>query len=341
MTEQQTHLGTTANGYVLNRTASDRTNTKPESRVHKRRPRKPVSCVPCRDSKLKCDRQYPCASCKRRRCVESCFYYSRNQNNTQNTPVETTDRSASTWLPIQQYSRLEASIGSSTQNLSELLPEPVQADTTTPSQHDTHTQWDALLQRPIGQICQSEMSPNDPLEHTGNFCFPFSFGHAVSKQDILAILPPAHCCDYLVTEYFTRLSPLFHILHGPTFQKQYNEFRQDASAADLSWIALLFAICSATMSSLESDDSVLADIWPDSAGPHDISAVAYRFRTATMICLSQDQFLIRHNLSTLEALLLLIYAISNHEGAERAWTLLGQWLQMSSTDSEYWNFPEM
>lgn len=120
-----------------------------------------------------------------------------------------------------------------------------------------------------------------------------------------------------------RLSPLFHILHGPTFQKQYNAFRRDPARADLSWIALLFAICSATMNTLESDDHMLVDVWRDLAGTPDIPSANYRFRTAAMICLSHDQFMIRHNLSTLEALLLLIYTISNHEGAEHAWTLLG------------------
>ncbi|PYH98629.1 hypothetical protein BO71DRAFT_370650 [Aspergillus ellipticus CBS 707.79] len=49
-------------------------------------------------------------------------------------------------------------------------------------------------------------------------------GPNVSKGELVAILPPDHCCEYLITQYFTRLSPLFHILHGPTFQKQYNAF---------------------------------------------------------------------------------------------------------------------
>ncbi|KAJ9395195.1 hypothetical protein DTO282F9_7853 [Paecilomyces variotii] len=74
---------------------------------------------------------------------------------------------------------------------------------------------------------------------------------------------------------------------------------------------------------MENDNCMLTELWPDNSRPHDISEMAYRFRTAAMTCLSQDQFMIRHNLSTLEAILILIYTISNHEGAERSWTLLG------------------
>jgi hypothetical protein len=44
--------------------------------------------------------------------------------------------------------------------------------------------------------------------------------------------------------------------------------------------------------------------------------------------LSQDDFLIRHDLTTLEALLVLIYAISHNEGVERGWVLLGSALNI-------------
>jgi hypothetical protein len=170
---------------------------------------------------------------------------------------------------------------------------------------------------------QPEINKEDPFTFPGNFCFPFPFGPNISQKELLAILPPTNCCDYLITEYFMRLSPLFHILHGPTFQKQYNAFRNCPSKADLSWLALLFAVCSATINTLEPADGIHGEILNCISGPHNVKKLAYHYRTAAMICLSQDHFLIRHSLSTLEALLLLIYTVSNNEGAERAWTLLG------------------
>ncbi|GKZ39553.1 hypothetical protein AbraIFM66950_000561 [Aspergillus brasiliensis] len=256
-------------------------------------------------------------------------------NNAQDSAVETAKPDAA---DIADFSAVRSSavddvLDSAIRNLRAPCPTPIHADipASTPQDHldSTHTQWDALLQRPMSHMGNSEATLNDTFTYPGTFCFPFPFGPSMSKQDILSLLPPEHCCDCLVTEYFLRLSPLFHILHGPTFQKQYNAFRRDPTRADLSWIALLFAICSATMNTLEGNDSILVDIWRDISGVPDIPSATYRFRTAAMICLSQDQFLIRHSLNTLEALLLLIYTISNHEGAERAWTLLGLTLNIA------------
>lgn len=304
-------------------------DSKPKRPLHKRRPRKPVNCGPCRLSKLKCDRQHPCASCRRRGCIEACTYR-RDQVNFPaglGLNAQTTSSIAS---PVQQQTPPS---NPREQDLSSLLSDLTQSNSDLAQDHrnDTHGQWDALLQRPMDKAGHSAASPNGPFSPPGTLCFPFSLGPTVSRNEILAILPPPHCCDYLVTEYFARLSPLFHILHGPTFQKQYNTFRQNSSQADISWLALLFAICSATMNTMESDDATLAELWLDTSRPLDTSNIAYRFRTAAMVCLSQDQFMIRHSLSTLETLLLLIYTISNHEGAERSWTLLGKTWHLGTT----------
>jgi hypothetical protein len=297
------------------------------ARTHNRRPRQPINCAPCRQSKLKCDRQQPCASCSRRNCIDSCTYRSTQRNTRRNPPESTDHDGIARSSPSRQGSAPTITSDPSPQNLQPFIPNLLQPSLTSDvqqHQNDTHTQWDALLQRPIDQMGQSEMNTDDPFTHPGNFCFPFPFGPKVSQQELLAILPPKNCCDYLITEYFMRLSPLFHILHGPTFQKQYNAFRNNPSQVNLSWLALLFAICSATINTMEPDGGVHGEILNTIPGPHNVGILAYRYRTAAMICLSQDHFLIRHNISTLEALLLLIYTISNNEGAERAWTLLGE-----------------
>lgn len=303
------------------------------ARRHKRRPRQPISCAPCRHSKLKCDRQQPCASCRRRSCIDTCTYRGTQRNTLRNTPNSTVNDAVPRSFPAKQGSLQTLLPDSSTQSLQESIPSLVQPSTTPEEQQQqdtTHLQWDALLQRPIDQMGQSELSPDDPFTHSGSFCFPFPLGPNISQEELLALLPPPHCCEYLVTEYFMRLSPLFHILHGPTFQKQYNTFRNSPSQVDLSWLALLFAVCSATMNTMEPDNGMLGEILDSIPGPHNVSTLAYHYRTAAMICLSQDHFLIRHSLSTLESLLLLIYTISNNEGAERAWTLLGKQLSSPS-----------
>lgn len=47
-----------------------------------------------------------------------------------------------------------------------------------------------------------------------------------------------------------------------------------------------------------------------------------------MVCLSQDQFFIRHKLSTLEAFLMVIYNLSHNESVDQGWALLGMALNI-------------
>lgn len=315
-------------------------NTRARTRIINRRPRKPISCHPCRQSKLKCDRQQPCASCNRRECIESCVYEGPRKNEAD------AERLASSETVRRPGSRDSQGLASPESLSSAPGPNrfhrtPIQTTSSLSHDHDyqeySHAHWDALLQRPIDQMRQQSSPQHDPFSLPGNLCFPFSLGPPVSKSEILAMLPSSHACEYLITQYFMRLSPLFHILHGPTFQKQYDTFKQDPSGADLSWMALLFLICSATLKSMEKDEAALVDIQPTVSDSHDISSISYKLRAAALLCLSQDQFLIRHNLSTLEALLVLIYTISNIEGVEHAWTLLGECLLMEFTAQMYDN----
>lgn len=56
------------------------------------------------------------------------------------------------------------------------------------------------------------------------------------------MLPERSVCDRLIMRYFMSNSPSQHIVHRPTFNKDYNEFWKDPSNAPMHWIALLFMI---------------------------------------------------------------------------------------------------
>jgi hypothetical protein len=187
----------------------------------------------------------------------------------------------------------------------------------------TSSQWDALLERPVEPM--GESISHGTLSQF-NTQFPFQMGPTQSMGELFAALPPSHCCDYLITQYFVRLSPIFHVLHGPTFQNQYQDFLQNPQDTDLAWLALLFAMCSVAVHTLEDDDSVLAEIRSKQHQPQtqERAEISYQLRIAAMVCLSQDNFMVNHRLCTLEALLILIYTISNYEGVERGWALLGK-----------------
>ncbi|KAJ5766224.1 uncharacterized protein N7511_003840 [Penicillium nucicola] len=64
----------------------------------------------------------------------------------------------------------------------------------------------------------------------------------MSRGEIMSALPSKYTTDLLVTRYFNCYDPATHILHGPTFQTQYNKHWEDPSQTELVWIAMLFAM---------------------------------------------------------------------------------------------------
>ncbi|PNP79485.1 hypothetical protein FNYG_07101 [Fusarium nygamai] len=102
-----------------------------------------------------------------------------------------------------------------------------------------------MLERPA--FSQDQFTPgpgNVPLAS-----FTFSPGVSVSK--LLATLPSRAFREYLIARYFTYQAPLFRVLHGPTFQKQYTDFTKETTPVSLPWLALLFIICSSTLLTFE------------------------------------------------------------------------------------------
>ncbi|KAI5459321.1 hypothetical protein BGZ63DRAFT_491508 [Mariannaea sp. PMI_226] len=282
-------------------------NSQGVTRELKRRSRKPVSCEPCRHSKLRCDRRLPCATCLRRGWQDSCAYGATRTESIR-PPHRRRGRPTTAVQAVpqpQQAQLIESSESASPRSQS---PEPI------------HHRWDNILSRP-------PLGKNAPILTT-TIPFTLSFGPIGPTPELLALLPPDNVCEYLVSRYFAHLCPLFHILHGPTFQKQYSAFLQDRQRVDLSWLALLFAICSLTLKTTEPNDSALTELWQTPSSPKDLPSMSQQCRNAAMMALSQDHFLVRHNLNTLEAILVLVHTISDSEGAEYGWVLLGNALNI-------------
>lgn len=119
----------------------------------------------------------------------------------------------------------------------------------------------------------------------------------------------------------TSPSQLFHLLHDPTFNNQYACFERDPSSTPLSWLALLFVILATAVSALDAEDPLLQDLSRKPTTSARMTDLSERYRTAAMKCLEADNYMWSHNVSTLQALILLIYGI-NH-GYGQSWTLLG------------------
>ena len=67
------------------------------------------------------------------------------------------------------------------------------------------------------------------------------FGSTVppSRSEILGQLPSRYMSDILIGRYFNSSDPAVHILHGPTFQKQYNAHWADPSKTSIVWIGMM------------------------------------------------------------------------------------------------------
>ncbi|KAJ5290998.1 hypothetical protein N7478_000249 [Penicillium angulare] len=75
----------------------------------------------------------------------------------------------------------------------------------------------------------------------------------LSRAEIMASLPSKYTTDLLVARYFNSYDPATHILHGPTFQSQYNRHWEDPSQTELVWIAMLFAMMRLAMLSFHRE----------------------------------------------------------------------------------------
>ncbi|KAI0411888.1 hypothetical protein F5X98DRAFT_32922 [Xylaria grammica] len=316
-----------------NATSPPRGSSEGIVKTYKRRPRRPISCEPCRHSKLRCDRQHPCVSCIRRKCIDSCAY--ERPPGAGESPAHAEPRPEPASLPCPPQT--EHSAADSIQTVSgpsDIVTtprEPVNPNSTDLREHRalTHERWEEVLQRPMNPSEPSAFAPDDAASQAAGICFPFPSEPQLSRNDLLAMVPPAPSCDYLISRFFMYMSQFFPILHGPTFQKEYVAFVGNPSAVDLSWLALLFMLLSIGLHTLDYDDALPDDLRPDRYTLHDSRMSTRRYREAAMICLSKDQFLTSYRLNTLQALLLVVYEICHEEGVERGWTLLGIALNIS------------
>uniref|UniRef100_A0A0B7KH32 Xylanolytic transcriptional activator regulatory domain-containing protein n=2 Tax=Bionectria ochroleuca TaxID=29856 RepID=A0A0B7KH32_BIOOC len=158
----------------------------------------------------------------------------------------------------------------------------------------------------------------------------FAFGPKVPKSELLGLLPLKTTREFLFSRYFTYQAPLFHVLHEPTFEQQYAEFTHGSTEPSLPWLALIFVISSLAVQTLGDGDPILRECQPsgsefDACDPQSLSR---HLRKAAIACLSEARFMVRYNLTTLEALLIMIYGICHSEGVDRAWVFLGVALNM-------------
>lgn len=81
--------------------------------------------------------------------------------------------------------------------------------------------------------------PDEPRPGTA---FLFGAQKPASHAEILSAFPQKSTADILISRYFNTYDPGLHIIHGPTFQKQYDQHWQNPTETPVIWLGLVFAM---------------------------------------------------------------------------------------------------
>ncbi|KAH8697249.1 hypothetical protein BGW36DRAFT_378310 [Talaromyces proteolyticus] len=255
-------------------------NPTPQS-AKKRKPRPRLSCVVCRQKKLKCDRLYPCDNCIKHNRTYLCHYagptvMSRKQSQGIQDHLRKLEVRLEQLSAVDEPSQVPGFTHHASQNnpAGVLQPQPgphiekgqseLEKDypgTILIEQNGTRymdpTHWRAVLDQ-IAEVKEyleltEDTSPEEEFEEDSP-SLPISgpvllFGNTASttKANLLAAVPDRSAADRLVSLYLNSKESTLVIMHIPTFTKEYSEFWKNPEDVTINWLAFLFSIlCAGT-----------------------------------------------------------------------------------------------
>lgn len=102
---------------------------------------------------------------------------------------------------------------------------------------------------------------------------------AKDKDELLAAFPPKVDSDRLIARYFNAYDPSVHVIHGPSFQKQYDAHWADPNATSVAWLGMCFAMMTLALQSYNR----AGDEPPEYRGKS--IALSHEYRKFTAQCL--------------------------------------------------------
>ena len=266
---QQGSRATDMSAYVHKFRASGDNYQQPgPSKVNKRN-RQPLSCNPCRQRKLRCDRQHPCETCVKRSDESSCAYSkvapSNNAKETTITRTKAQDRLRNLEQLVMQMfengsppklSSLSRTSSTSTGPTSSNEPDGTPRDGsldrgTIAAKYVGSTHWSAILEniQELKSAMVDEAAKFPELEEADEIDTPdqeilFGAKRTIPLQAILAqYLPPRLAVDRLLATYFNAKYMILPYIHTYQFQRQYEQFWKDPTSMPPLWVSVLFSIC--------------------------------------------------------------------------------------------------
>jgi hypothetical protein len=138
-------------------------------------------------------------------------------------------------------------------------------------------------------------------EYSPGTAFLFGAQKPTTRGELLSSFPLKPTADILITRYFNTYDPGLHIIHGPTFQKQYDKHWANPNETSVIWLGLAYAMmCMALQSYHRAGDEP-----PEYRGKS--WEVSSEYRRLTAQCLVMED-ITQPVTNMLETLLLHVYA---------------------------------
>ncbi|KAI1618511.1 fungal-specific transcription factor domain-containing protein [Exophiala viscosa] len=282
------------------------------------RNRRQLSCTPCRQRKLKCNRGKPCENCSKRKAVESCAYPDAASRGSRK-PVkvqERINRLESLFLELSSKNNVsfDAEDGAGAE-------EPSMIDCLDPGHqvllndsrmlrdghtNGTPTNWQTTLED-ITEIREYFEDHDQVLKHDfeklrESRAQPkvWDLIYGISRdQDLSALitcLPERSQVDRLVANYFEMASFFRPVVHPKQFQREYYKFWQAPYSVSKAWLGLLFAVLRLSAQTTQQLPNTA------SSSPLDVDETISTFRLCALRCLTLDDYA-RANIHLLQGLL--------------------------------------
>ncbi|RSL93287.1 hypothetical protein CEP52_013332 [Fusarium oligoseptatum] len=296
-----------------------RANPRPRTRV--------VSCLLCRERKLRCNRQFPCTNCTARGVVCQAPPIVRGR---EATPPAPADPQVSNEQLLRRLESLEALLATRTSQRELPSSEPSFSEDAGQRQFPSNVQnWlsDALL---LERLCMGPKAGD--LTHSNPIVVrtcpvrlitrPWSFVFQNEALLSLAVQPePIRClwlpdrqeAKRLVDKYINDISFIHHVIHGPSVRRlvdQVYDTINQGNTAPMGPIALLIAIF-ANSTCLWTAQDLSRNLF---CGVSEARSQASLWQKAGIDVLDHIQQSPHISLESTQALIILCYSVVNLEG---------------------------
>ena len=178
-------------------------------------------------------------------------------------------------------------------------------------------QWEDQMLKVQEAKNQVDSAPQGPT-------FLFGGSKPPPYSELLAQLPKRTVTDKLVSRYFNSYDPAVHILHPPSWQRNYERHWENPNKTGPAWLGQIFAImCLAMHSYFRMDDEP-----PEFRGKSLALAANYRGLTGQCLLLADFTKPVNHMIETLVLHLHCEYA-RNRDAEVGTWVLVGMIVRLA------------